>query len=288
MRTNVQQCVMQSILGKVDHPKMRGDGNWVGFDGKGRILPGTGAITYNFFIGDRCMGIAGDHVEPGVSTRNMEAAENTAYNTLACVGNRATVISGDAKGAVGIVTGIHGGIDHVMLAFDQATLELLTGNDQFQIRAFGQGLELLDYPEITVMNTDPQLLEKMNIVENPDGTLGVPVTHVIPAALMGSGLGSTTMKSGDYDIMTHDPDALKEYQLDTLRFGDLVLIQDHVNLNGPDYLKGAVTVGIIVHSDSFTSGHGPGVTVLMTSRKPLIRPILDAHANLAELVDFKK
>lgn len=288
MRTNKEKCAMQSIQGTVDHPKMRGDGYRVGFDGKGRIIPATGGITYNFFIGDGCMGLAADHLEPGVSTRNMEANENNAYNVLACIGNKATVISGEAKGSVGWVSGVHGGIDHVMLAFDAATLEKLTGDDKFLIKSYGQGLCLLDHPEITVMNLDPELLEKLNIVENADGTISIPVTHVVPAELMGSGLGSSTTMSGDYDIMTHDPESYAQYHLDTLRFGDIVMIENHSNVNGPDYLKGAVTVGVICHSDSFTSGHGPGVTVLFTSRKSLIQPIMSENANLAHYFHFKK
>lgn len=288
MKTNKEKCVMHSIEGKVDHPKMRGDGYRVGFDGKGRIIPAVGAITYNFFIGDCCMGLAGDHIEPGVSTRNMDAAENMAYNAFACVGNTATVITGDAKGAKGFVTGIHGGIDHVMLAFNSETLEKLTSDDKFLIRAYGQGLELLDHPEIMALNIDPELLDKLNIKENEDGTISVPVTHVVPAELMGSGLGSSNMITGDYDIMTHDPDAVKKYNLKTLRFGDIVMIENHSNVNGPDYLQGACTVGVIVHGDSFTSGHGPGVTVLLTSRKPLIKPVLDEKANLADIMEFKK
>ena len=108
-----------------------------------------------------------------------------------------------------------------------------------------------------VMNTDPELFDKLGI-EEKDGKLIVPVTHIIPAYLMGSGLGSATLMSGDYDITTQDKEAVKELGLDTLRFGDIVYIQDNDGHNGAHYLKGSGSVGVIVHSDSFTSGHGPG------------------------------
>ena len=288
MRTNKEKCAIQSIQGKTDHPKMRGNGYRVGFDGKGRIIPATGGITYNFFIGDSCMGIAGDHIEPGVSTRHSSELENSAYNTLACVGNPAVIISGEAKGAKGYVTGIHGGIDHVMLAFEASVLEKLNYDDSFLIRSYGQGLDLLDYPEIVVMNLDPELLDKMGIVENGDGSITVPVTHVVPAELMGSGLGSATMMSGDYDIMTHDPEAVKKYGLASLRFGDIVMIEDHNNINGPDYIKGARTIGVIVHGDSFSSGHGPGVTVLLACKTTKILAKIDPEANIAKYLNFKK
>ena len=98
-------------------------------------------------------------------------------------------------------------------------------------------MTLTDYPEITVMNLDPELLNKMGI-EEQDGCLVVPVTKVIPAALMGSGLGSDTMLSGDYDIMTRDAKSFAELGLQELRFGDIVMIQDHCNDHGPDYCQG--------------------------------------------------
>ncbi len=288
LKTNSDKCVMMSIQGKVNHPKMTSSAARVGFDGLGRIVPAVAGITYNYFIGDCCMGIMGDHVEPGVSSKNPDVAENAAYNFLASVGNEVTVISGDAKGDKGVVSGTHGGIEHVIIAFSEDTLHKLTMEDKFLIKSFGLGLKLIDYPEIEVMNIDPNLLEKMNIEENGDGTLTVPVTHIVPAYLMGSGLGSTTMKSGDYDIMTHDPEAVKEFNLETLRFGDIVMIEDHTCVVGADYLKGSRTIGVVVHSDSFSTGHGPGVCVLMSSSKTLLKPKIVEDANIANYLNFKK
>lgn len=286
LKTNRKDLVMQSVQAKV-HPPIMKRAYRVGSDGRPWILPATGGITYNFQIGDRCMGLAGDHVEPGVSTKNPDAAMDMAYNTLTCVGNVARVISGEAKGATGFVTGKHGGIDHVMIAFAQEVLEKLAVDDQFLVKAYGQGLVLSDYPDVKVMNLDPDLLDKMNI-EEKDGKLIVPVTRVIPAALMGSGLGSDTMTSGDYDIMTRDPKSFEELKLDEMRFGDLVMIQDHCNDHGPDYVQGAATIGVVIHGDSYISGHGPGVTVLLSCRKPLIEAKLDPEANLATLLNFTR
>ena len=286
IKFNKEQLVMQSVQGKVHPPIMKRQYR-VGSDGRPWILPATGGITYNFQIGDGCMGLAGDHVEPGVSTKNPDPAMDMAYNTLTCVGNQAKVITGEAKGAVGYVTGKHGGIDHVMIAFEQEVLEKLTIDDQFLVKACGQGMTLTDYPEIAVMNLDPELLNNMGI-EDQDGCLVVPVTKVIPAALMGSGLGSDTMLSGDYDIMTRDAKSFAELGLQELRFGDIVMIQDHCNDHGPDYCQGAVTIGVIIHGDSYISGHGPGVTVLMSCRTPKIKAKLDPNANLANYLNFKK
>lgn len=285
MKTNAEKVVMQSVQGVVHHPTARSDGYWVGFDGKGRIPIATGGITYNYKIGDSCMGIPGDHVEPGVSLKNMDGKENAAVMAFACIGNIAKVISGDAKGKKGFVTGKHGGIDHVMIYFDSQTLEELNVNDKIAIKAYGQGLRLLDYEDIMVMNLDPTLFDRLPIKELEDGSLEVPVTHIIPAHLMGSGLGEATMMMGDYDIMTQDAQATKAHSLDTLCFGDFVFIEDHDNTNGPHYRKGSGSVGVIVHSDSFTSGHGPGVTVILTSRTNKLRPRIDPTANLIHYID---
>lgn len=281
MKTNKEKLVMQSLQGKIHHPRC--NGYRVGFDNAGRIVPGTGGITYNFQIGDSCMGLAGDHVEPGVSMQNPDTMENNALNTFSCIGNEATIISGDAKGKKGIVTGTHGGVEHVFVYFDQETLEALNVDDKIAVKGYGCGLELIDYPTIKVMNIDPSLLEKLNIKEN-NKTLEVGVTHIVPAHLMGSGLGSSHIQSGDYDIMTQDQEEVEKYNLKSLRFGDLVAISNHNCHNGPHYLNGSCSIGVIVHSDSFTSGHGPGVAIILTSKDASLKPCIDKNANLIQYI----
>jgi hypothetical protein len=283
MLTNKDKCIQVSVSGKVHHPTMKLPGYRIGSDGVARIVPATGGITYNAKIGDRCMDIKGDHIEPGVSLKNPDTKEDAALNILACVGNQAKVITGDAKGALGFVTGKHGGIDHVMIHFEDDILEKLSTDDKIQIKSFGQGLELLDYPTISVMNIDPSLLDRIPI-EEKQNKLYVPVKTIVPAQLMGSGLGMSDMHSGDYDIMTRDLDTLKQYHLENLCYGDFVFIQDHANVYGPDYIQGAGTFGIVIHSDSYVSGHGPGVTVLLTSKQNEIIPVLDENANLVNYI----
>lgn len=278
---------MMSVQGKVDHPGMAGSGYRVGYDGFGRIPMAVGGITYNYKIGDSCMNIAGDHIEPGVSLKNPVEKENNALQGFACIGNTAKIISGDAKGTCGYVTGKHGGIDHVMVYFDQDTLELMTTDDKVLIKAYGQGMKLLDHEDIHVMNIDPSLFEKLGIKETEHG-LSIPVVTQIPAYLMGSGLGSATTMLGDYDIMTQDKAANVEFGINDLKFGDVVMIMDHCNHHGPHYLQSAVSVGIVVHSDSFTSGHGPGLAIILSSKTSNIEPVITKDANIATYLDIKK
>lgn len=277
MKINKNKLVKMALNGCVDHPRSKG--YRVGFDGKGRIPMATGGIVYSHKIGDSCMNIAGDHVEPGVSLANPKEGENHALETFACIGNEAKIISGPQAGKKGYVTGTHGGIDHTMVYLDPEVLEEMDGTENFLIKGYGQGLKLIDHEDIYMMNIDPDLFLSMPIKETKTG-IQFPVVTTVPSFLMGSGLGSSTMMEGDYDIMTMDQEANELYHINDLRFGDFVAIQDHDNQYGPHYKKGAISIGVVVHSDSFTSGHGPGLTIVATSKTGAIEPITDANANL--------
>lgn len=280
LRTNEARLVEQSVLGEVSAPVS--GGTWrVGPDGAPSILPGVGGITYNCKVGDSAVNWEADHVEPGVSVKTEKADRNAALNTLACVGNIARVVSGDAKGAQGVVTGKHGGIEHVLADFPDATLQKLVIGDKIQIRARGLGLKLVDMPHIALMNLDPGLLAKMT--PEPDGDrLKVRVACVVPAAIMGSGLGATHTFRGDYDIQLFDPDVVEQYGLADLRLGDIVAVEDADHTFGRTYRKGAMSIGVVVHSRCMTAGHGPGLTSLMSSRDGKIVPVVDASANIAD------
>jgi len=286
MRTNKDRLVMISVQGTIVKPEHSGR-HAVSHAGEPFMVPGTGGITYNVRVGDPVFGWEVDHVEPGVSTlldeKDRSSPTNRGYNFYACIGNEAKVVTGDAKGAKGVVTGHHGGAEHVLIDFSQGVLEQLTLDDKFLIKALGQGLRLLDYPDVRVYNLDPNLLEEMGIVEK-DGELHVPVVASVPSFLMGSGVGSTSMGTGDYDIMTADEEALKKSGLDKLCFGDIVYIEDHDNSFGRCYRKGAGTIGVVIHSDCRYAGHGPGVTTMMTSAKSILKPAISPHANIARIL----
>ncbi|HHK60542.1 MAG TPA: DUF4438 domain-containing protein [Desulfobacterales bacterium] len=288
LRYNREQLVCQSVIGEITSPL--GSANPYRIDPAGRadIYPGVGGITYNLRIGDPARGLFADHVEPGVSISNLAMVQNQpgpnrALNLFSCVGNVAVVVSGDAKGARGRVTGKHGGIEHVLVDFDAEILDHLVIGDKIQVRAYGCGLRLLDFPEIKVLNLDPALLEVMDLRPLADGRLEVGVTHVVPARIMGSGIGAMQSNTGDYDIQLFDEPTVAEFGLDDLRLGDLVAIQDADASYGRIYKTGGVIVGVVVHSDCVIAGHGPGVMVAMSSAGGHIVPRIDPDANLAVL-----
>lgn len=279
LKTNKDKLPIVSVSGVVWHPKGGGAGR-VTVDGDVMWITGTGGIAYNVKIGDCCMSWVADHLEPGVTTRNKDDDCNQAYNMLSCIGNEATVRSGDAKGAKGIVTGKHGGCEHLMVYFPDDVLDVLDTDDKISVRATGQGMELLDYPDIKLRNVSPTLLEKMNITE-ADGKLKVGVAKIVPADIMGSGLGSVGTARGDYDITLFCDEMMKKYDLADLRFGDIVAIQNADTRYGRSYRTGACTIGVVIHGNCIIAGHGPGVTTLLTSKYPLIEPFIDKNANLA-------
>ncbi len=291
LKTNEDKLVELSMQCKPGPPRIR-PGWKVDHEGKPFILPSIGGITLNIQVGDSAFGLAGDHIEPGVScSANSEKPfefPNNSLQLLSCIGNEAMIVSGEAKGEKGIVTGHHGGSEHVIVDFPKKILKQLTYDDKIMIRTRGQGLRLIDYPDIKLYNLDPNLLKKMKIKQTKEkklkGLIEVPVTTIVPAQCMGSGLGSAHVAAGDYDIMTSDPDTVKEYKLNKLKFGDFVALLDHDNSYGRSFLKGAISIGVVVHSDCLLAGHGPGVSTLMTCSKPLIKPILDADANIADIL----
>lgn len=292
METNEDRLIEQAVTGEITHPMKGRSPYTISAEGEPEVLPGTGSITFNARVGDSAIDWEADHVEPGASFSHMEDKDsrrdrnNYAFNTLSCIGNEAVLISGEAEGETGTVVGKHGGIEHVMVDFEEDVLKQLRIGDRIQVRARGVGLELTELETVEAINVSPTLLEALE-TEVDGGILEVPVTHEVPARIMGSGLGADNTNRGDYDIQMFDEEIVEEHDLDTLRFGDVVAIRNADHTYGRIYHSGAVTVGVVVHSRSIISGHGPGVTTLFTSREGTVEPRFDEDANLAEVLDLR-
>lgn len=286
MRINRSELVMMAVLGEATQPSIQSGLYRIGHDGKAVVVPATGGITPNVRVGDPAFGFAADHVEPGVSVRNANETQNNALNVFACIGNEAIVVSGDAKGETGVVTGKHGGIEHVMVDFTEKVMKKMTVGDKIQVWGYGVGLALLDVPEVAAFNMDPSFLKKWGVSAH-DGRVAAKVTRVIPAAIMGSGLGRNTVARGDYDIQAFDDVLAEKYNLREIRLGDIVAVTDADNTFGRIYKTGAVTIGIVVHGASAVSGHGPGITTLLTSSTGAIDTEIDRDANIAQILGLR-
>lgn len=285
LRTNVDRLPIVSVQGAIAHPRSTGLG-YLTPDGSTQLISiGIGGIAYNVRVGDPALGWVADHIEPGVSIRNPEGPENLALAYASCVGNRATVVTGAARGSVGFVTGKHGGTtvtDMLLVDFAPDVLDALVIGDQILVRAWGQGLAFTDVPDVVARNLGPELLPKLPLTLT-NGVLEVGVAARAPASIMGSGIGMGTTACGDYDINLFDPATVESYGLDKLRLGDLVLIEDADTRFGRSLHQGFGTVGIVIHGASVMSGHGPGVVTLLSGPSEHLRAVVQPGANLADL-----
>ncbi|MDH5201398.1 MAG: DUF4438 domain-containing protein [Candidatus Bathyarchaeota archaeon] len=281
IETNKDRLLVIAVQGEIVSPASTGyRAQW---DGQPKLALGMGGIKYNLRVGDPCFGWAsGDHVEPGVTIRGKDdpVPSRCALALLACIGNEAVVVSGEAKGEKGVFTGRHAGSDDLVW-FPPETIEKLAIGDKVQIRAVGVGLKIEGFEDVRVNKCSPGLLESLGM-EVEDGKLVVPVVKEIPGYLMGLGIGAgTVLESVDYDIQTTDSKAVEKHGLETLRLGDVVCLRDQLCTSGRGYYKGAVTIGVVVHGASDYSGHGPGVNPILSTKDGRIETRIDPDANIA-------
>lgn len=276
VRTNRDQLVEMAVGGEVWPPTLRGPYR-ANTQGEAFNLMGMAGVVLNARVGDLAYGWAADHLEPAVSIRNRDDGAEHALHYLACIGNRAVVTSGEAKGARGVVTGEHA---HILVDFEPDVLEQICIGDQILIHAIGMGLEMLDYRDISVRKMSPELFAALRIEELGDGRIRVPVAAEIPGYLMGSGaeLGADYV---DQDMTTNDRETLASLGLNQLRIGDILAVRDHDHTMNRGYREGAITIGLINHGDSVMTGHGPGVMDLLSCATSKIEYYIDKRANLA-------
>jgi hypothetical protein len=284
--TNRDRLITMSVMGLVispSYPSIPAVPHQIDREGRPRLLPSLGGIVYNVRLGDSVYGWAGDNIEPGVAIKAPDAGANQALNVFACVGNEAVVMSGNAKGARGTVTGKSGRFaEHVIIHFEPGVLDDLAFGDKIVVRACGVGMAIDGYAGVRLKSLSPALLEALRIEENA-GKLTVPVTAIVPPELMGAGAGLTS-ESGAICIQSLDQNALKRNGLDTLRLGDIVALRDYDSSFGHGYKKGGVGIGVVSSTDSIKAGYGPGVTLVMTAPGGEIDPLVVQGTNLGNLM----
>jgi len=284
--TNKSALILTSVQGVVQPP--RSGGYSTTYDGRSRLDLGMASINYTVSLGDPTYGWANaDHVEPDVTIqgRDKESPSECALAILACIGNEAKVLEGEAKGAKGFYIGRHAGSDDLVW-FPKDVLEKLALNDKIQVTAKGVGLKIKGFEDVRVNKLSPELLENMGI-SIEDGQLVVPVVLEVPGHIMGSGIGWSFIEALDYDIQTTDPAIVEEFDLEKLRLGDLVAIRDHYDCYGNGRYAGAVTIGVCIHGWSQDAGHGPGLNPILSALPGKIKTKLDPHANTAYYLGIK-
>lgn len=282
--TNEDQLVQIAVTGNITQPSMRYPGYIPDNHGTARVLPGMSGVVYNARVGDPAFGWAGDHVEPGVSIANPDQAEEFALHYLSCIGNKAVVTSGLAKGAEGIVTGEHA---RMLIDFPEEANELLCIGDSIQIMAHGRGIAFTDYPQIEVKKCSPKLINSIPIEVIDSQRIKIPVTMELPPRIMGSG-AELNSEYVDQDLMSGDRELMAELGIDQMRLGDLVVIPNADHRWGRGYRNGAVTIVLCIHGDSVMNGHGPGMLALMSCPEPSIEWVIDPDANIANYLNIRE
>lgn len=290
IRTNKDKLIAVSVMGQIASPGFPGlpaVPYQLTSEGIPFLWPTFGGIVYNVSVGDSAYGWLADCIHPGVSIKLSDENGNRGLNILACVGNTAIVMTGEAKGTRGIVTGKSGRFsEHVIIHFEKSVREKMAIGDKIVVKSFGVGIDLLDHMNVKVKSCSPELLEGLEVTTAPDGKLNVPVVRVVPSHLVGAGAGLTS-EGGSLHIQSTDKEALAEAGLDTLKLGDIVAIEDTDSSWNHGYLRGAVAIGVIGQGDSPRSGYGPGVTVIMTSASGGINPVITPGVNLKDIFGLK-
>ncbi len=281
VETNADRLVTQVLSGEVWPALADRHAYRVDADGDPFLLPGMGGVTLGTHLGDPATGLASDHLEPGLSVRHRDVAANYALQYLTCVGNTVTVVSGEAAGSTGVVIGQHA---YVLVDAADEVLERTTVGDRVRVLARGQGLVLTDHPEVRVKNLSPEVLDRM-----PGGTAGgrleVHVAVRVPAEAAGAGGGmaseyANTDLMGAYAGLSED----LSLGLESLRIGDVVVLQDQDHSWGRGYRPGWLTIGVISTGQCALFGHGPGPSTLMSGPAEAFALVDDPAANLASYV----
>ena len=277
-RDNREQLVRTVLAGSIAPPRFHAEQLTASRDGSLTILPGHGGITLGLRAGDPVDALLGDHLLPGVALEDADGqpADAGPLHQLSCVGNLVRDADGEP---IGIVSGKRGGIapgfwgpQHVVLDALPDVIEKLTVGSRVNVLAEGRGLALPDWPNVTLLNCSPWLLDRLPWCGA--GGLALPVRAIAPSVAAGAGLGQDGW-IGDLEIADAE---LSDSA--GLRFGDLVAFQDVDSAHGRHYSPGYVSVGVVSHGPSDVPGHGPGVTILISGPSQDLSVALGSEAGL--------
>jgi hypothetical protein len=273
------RAVTVNLLGLVEHPELGDTPYRVSADGRPYVPAGDGGIVLGLRLGESTSGRDADHAAPGACLVHPDPAARHALTIYSCIGNQATVRTGQAAGARGVVIGKRGELGRVVVSFDQHDLARMRPSDQVAVRTWGQGWRPPGFPsEVTLLNTDPAALRQLPVNVSGDGAgVTAGVRAVVPSKLAGNGIGRPAV-GWDLDLqLGADEDVL---------LGDLVAVADLDARFNLGYRRGWLTVGVIVHGASPLPGHGPGITPILTGPAEVLRAAPDpvGHVGLTEAV----
>jgi len=290
IETNEKLLVNVSVMGSVCQPNFQSlpaEPYRLDSDGNPFLLPSWGSIVHNVSVGDSAFGWEADCIHPGVSIKYSNEAGNRGLNILSCVGNEAMIMTGSAKNSIGFVSGKSGRFsEQVIIHFPKKIREKISINDKILIKSIGVGLKIKNFETVFCKSLSPKLLKQMNI-KISNKKMMIPVTHVIPEYLIGAGSGLTS-ESGSLHIQTTDNLEMKKYNLNNMKLGDIVYIENYDSSYQHGFLRNAWAIGIIGQTNGPRAGYGPGITILMSSKTINAKTKIDPKANIVNYIKFVK
>ena len=262
IETNEKLLVNVSVMGSVCQPNFQSlpaEPYRLDSDGNPFLLPSWGSIVHNVSVGDSAFGWEADCIHPGVSIKYSNEAGNRGLNILSCVGNEAMIMTGSAKNSIGFVSGKSGRFSEQVI---------------------------INFETVFCKSLSPKLLKQMNI-KISNKKMMIPVTHVIPEYLIGAGSGLTS-ESGSLHIQTTDNLEMKKYNLNNMKLGDIVYIENYDSSYQHGFLRNAWAIGIIGQTNGPRAGYGPGITILMSSKTSNAKTKIDPKANIVNYIKFVK
>jgi hypothetical protein len=292
MKTNVKSLVKQKLVGEVIHPELWVERNYVAtWDGRPKLTVGIGGIVYNVRVGDPVFGWSSDHLNAGAAVSHTDQSRMMALNVFSCIGNKARVVDGEAKGMKGVVVGktyfYPGRSYRIVVDFPHDGLSKLAIGDKVEVEAWGSGLAIEGFEDVRVLSLSPRLLEEMGVAAH-DGKLRVPVVKELPGKMMGVGVGRGPTEAGAWDIQSCSHELNEELGLEKLRFGDIVAVRDVDSDWGHGVYEGGVVVGVVSHGASEIGGHGPGIAIIFSSKKGRLDSVVDEGANVARYLGLRE
>lgn len=292
MKTNVESLVKMKLRAEVIHPELWVErGYATTWDGRPKLTVGIGGIVHNVRVGDPTFGWQADHLNAGVAISDSDTSRQRAINVFSCIGNRVKALTGEAKGSEGVVIGktyfFAGRSYRVIVDFKPDDLARLAIGDKVEIEAWGTGLQIEGFEDLRILSVSPQLFEATGLKEK-NGRLVVPVVKVLPGYLMGVGVGRGGPEAGAWDIQSCSPELNRKHGLESLRFGDFVAVTDVASDWGNGVYEGGVIVGVVSHGASEIGGHGPGLAVIVSSKKERIETVIDSKANVAYYLGLRE
>ena len=224
------------------------------------MLPGMSGVVRTSASAIPVFPWAADHLEPGVSAG---CADRAAIGApfLACVGNAVRVLTGPAAGGTGTVVGKHA---FVLVDFPQDALDMLAPGDRLLVRAHGQGLRLLDFPEIAPRSLSPALLDALPLQRRDDGRLrrGRARDPRVPDGRR----ARHELGVGELRRHVHPRrDMVERLGFEHLRLGDVVAMHDQDHRFGRGYRTGMCAIGVVAHGGyGGIPGHGTGVVTILS------------------------